>query len=384
MTDRNSDPDRALGPEWDALELLCTGRADELPEALAGVLGRPDLSWGELIEQALRHQMLALLSFHVLALSDEHGLRVPGRVANHLAEVLDLNRWRLQVFRHEAARVADALRDLGVPFVGTKGITFESTIYGGQGTRTLKDIDFMIAPDAREAVSAALERLGYQPGDYDQATGTIVPLARRQELIYALNPDHLPRHARLATEPGVRYLYVDFANSLTWSKSRYEVPVDEALRHTVDLPLAGVPSGTLPSFRPDFQFLFTVLHLFREAWHEQWLELEVDVSLMKFGDVIRLFSAHRAELGQGRLADLLDGFGVAEPVAWVLEHTDRTFGTAMVAELGLDGRVDESWLGQAGPSYGQDRRWEGTMRARLWAKDRQRLFRVSDPAPTQS
>jgi hypothetical protein len=367
-------PDLSLGPEWAALEVLTVGDAAASARAIPVLLQHAEFHWGELLEQALRHQMLPLVAREVLELAESVGVRVPGRVAQHLAEVLETNRWRLTVFRREAARIGAALRARGIPFVGTKGITFESTIYRGAGVRMLKDLDFMIAPMEREPVFQLLAELGYRPGNYDRLTGAIVPLPRKMEVTYALNPDHLPRHARLAPDPVVPYLYVDFANSLTWSRSPYEVPVEEALRHRVELPLAGCDSETLPAFRTDYQFLFTVLHLFREAWMEQWLEQELDVSLMKFGDIIRLFRTHAEELSGGRYAALLDSLGVAEPVAWVLEHTDRTFGTGMIAALGLGGRVSDKWLATAHPSSGQEREWRGSMRERLWARNREVLF----------
>jgi hypothetical protein len=379
MSDRTTDLDLAFGPEWTALELLCIGRADDRPELVARLLAAPELRWGELLEQALRHQLLPMLALHALELSEQSQVRIPGRIAQHLSEVLEANRWRMCVFRREAARIVEALRALGVRFVATKGISFESTIYRGKGIRMMKDLDFMIGPDDRETVAEALKRLDYRPGNYDRASGSIVPHPRRQHMIYTLNPDHLPRHVRLADDPCVPFLYVDFANSLTWTRSAYDLPVEEALRHQVELPLPGLAGATIPCFTPDFQFLFTVLHLFREAWLEQWVELELDVSLMKFGDVIRLFETCKAELSDGGFTALLETHGMVEPVAWVLEHTDRTFGTGMVGQLGLGGRVDENWLASAHPSYGKERQWRGTMRERLWARDRSVLFNSSRP-----
>src|SRR5438094_299414 len=119
----------ALGPEWAALEALCTGAAETNPDHLASLLGRDDLAWGELLEQALRHQLLPMLALHALEASGRAGLAIPGRVAHHLGQVLDLNRWQLEVYRREAVRVADALDAETIPVVATKGITFDSTIY---------------------------------------------------------------------------------------------------------------------------------------------------------------------------------------------------------------------------------------------------------------
>ncbi len=42
-------------------------------------------------------------------------------------------------------------------------MTFESTLYGGLGTRHMNDIDFMIAPRDREAVMSVMQELGFRP-----------------------------------------------------------------------------------------------------------------------------------------------------------------------------------------------------------------------------
>jgi len=389
MTDLGrADEAAAFGPEWALLERLCVGPEEgdtddrSMEDEIAEIAMSGHLDWGILLEQALRHQMLAMLAYHGLR-ARRPGFEIPGRVENHLIMSLEANRWRLQVFREEAARITLALDRAGVPFVATKGMTFESTLYRGRGVRTLKDMDLMIREADREATAEALRELGYTPGVFSWASRSIEPHPRKEHMNYVLNPDHLPRHARICDEPTVPYLYVDVANSLTWSKSPYEVSVEEALESRCRIELPGregsEPVGELPAFAPPFQFLFTVLHLFREAWLEQWVALELDVSLMKFGDVIRLFARDRDELVDGRFAELLEAKGVVEPVAWVLEHMDRTFGTRTAEAIGIAGRLDEDWLRAAHPSYGQDRRWRGTMRERLWAKDREQLFERSAP-----
>ena len=63
-----------------------------------------------------------------------------------------------------------------------------------------------------------------------------------------------------------------------------------------------------------------------------------------------------------------------EPVAWVLEHLDRTFGTTIVREINLQNRVTEEYLNSARASGGKLRHWKGTMRERLHSKDRSNLF----------
>ncbi len=377
---RRRSPDLSLGVEWAILERLCLGVGDAEDEAgFDALLESPRLDWGELLIQALRHQMVPMLALHALA--GRTAAAVPFYVADHLASALALNRRRLGLYRREAARICEALVARGVPFVATKGITFESTLYGGRGARMLKDIDFMIPPERRDEVKGILARLGYTPGVYDWGSDRIEPHPRRDLMRYLLNPDHLPRVARRLDDPCVRYVYADVANSLTWANSPYAVPVAAALASARRQSIPETPSVELPCFAPDYQFLFTVLHLFREAWLDNWMDYGIDVSLMKFGDVIRLFEAHRAELCRPEFVGLLEAHRVVEPVLWVLEHLDRTFGTATVAALGLAGHIEEDWLAAAHPARGRERRWTGDMRQRLHHQRRGELFVERETAP---
>ena len=142
------------GPEWIVLEKLARGSssADDRVE-LDELLRLDSLSWGELFEQSLRHQLLPALA-HSVVTSDVR-FDVPFLIAWHLESELELNRFRIDVFRREAARVSRALTAAGIGFVATKGICFESTLYEGQGTRHIKDVDFMIVGLAAAALQGA-------------------------------------------------------------------------------------------------------------------------------------------------------------------------------------------------------------------------------------
>lgn len=370
-------PDFAMGPEWVILELLC--RELETPEEhelLVQALEDPALSWGELIEQALRQKMLPMVAYHLA--SEQHGERMPKPIRRHLESVLDVNRHGIDLLRRESARISDALAGRGVRAVGTKGICFESTLYAGTGARPLLDIDFMIEPKDRETVIATMESLGYETGLFDWPAGSVKPLSRRDIITHRLNPDHIPNFARATGDPVIRYLYVDFANSLTWASSPYDVPVGEALESRIFQPLPGVDGAQLPCFSAEFQFLFTALHLFREAWFERWLASDQDVNLMKFGDLIRLWRRDHQILVSGGLVERLEGYGIVGPTVWVLEHLDRTLHTALVPALHLQGRVTEEWLSSAYASSGTLQRWDGTMRERLQSKKRRLLFRGTE------
>lgn len=356
-------PDRSLGAEWTVLELLARGIADEQErQTVREMLLADSFHWGELLEQALRHKMLPMLAYCVT--SADLRFDIPLTIYQHLESALSWNRYQIELYRRETARVAQELAGGGIPFVVTKGIAFESTLYGGLGTRSMNDIDFMIAPRDREAAMGVLQGLGYRQF-FEWAKDP-----RREEISSRLNPDHLPKLARGSDEPGTRFINLDVANSLTWTKSPFDVPVEQALKDPVEQPVPGLPGVSLPCFHPVYQFLFTVLHLFREAWLQKFVDFGIDVGLMKFGDVIRLIDRDRAELITGDLLSILESHNLAHPVAWVLRRLDETFQTQTLKMLGLGDYGDEELLASQMQSGAYVRASGQPMRERLHSKTR--------------
>jgi hypothetical protein len=370
--------DRAdLGLEWTALELVCAGIATpERERQLGSLLLAPDLDWGELLDRALRHRMLTLLAYHVVA---SHLDKVPIRVGEHLRLVLRMNRHRRGLWYREAGRIVAALWDRGMTVAVRKGLCLESTVYEGEGSRWIGDIDLFVRPGDGVSVLAALGDLGFELGYVDWRTDEVTPFDRRQLLQYRVSPDHLPTCSRLLDDPLLPAIEVDFACSLTWTNAPYQVPPELVLDGLAVRPVPGQDGVLLPLMTPSFQLIDTALHLFKEAWFDAWLDLEQDVDLLKFGDVIRLWAAHRDALLLGGFRETLDRLGVVEPVAWVLEHMDRTFGTDATAALSLSGAVSGKWLASAFAGGGQLRTWAGDMRHRLQRRDRRSLFAACDP-----
>jgi hypothetical protein len=360
-------PDRSLGPEWTILELLARGIVnDSERQMVRALLVAETLNWGELLEQALRHKMVPMLAHHII--SNDLRFDVPTSIYLHLESALEWNRFQIEVYRREAVGVAQALAGRGIHFVVTKGIAFESTLYVGLGTRFMNDVDFMIAPRDRDLVLSVMTELGFRTF-FNYAKD-----ARREEISSRLNPDHLPKLARTVDEPGIKSIQIDVANSLTWAKSPFDVSVEEALADRREQPVPGLSGVTLPCFRPNYQFLFTVLHLFREAWLQKFVEFGSDVGLMKFGDVIRLIDRDRKELTDGELLRIMETHNVTDPIAWVLRRTDETFHTGTLEVLGLEERGDEQLLASQMQSKGYVNALGTSMRERLQSKSRGSLL----------
>ena len=134
---------------------------------------------------------------------------------------------------------------------------------------------------------------------------------------------------------------------------------------------------SIPCFLPKYQFLFTVLHLFREAWLQKFVDLGTDVGLMKFGDVIRLIDQNRNELTDGELLRTMETHSVTDAVAWVLRHLDETFQTSTLELLALEKHGDEELLASQMQSSAYVSASGQPMRERLQSKARGSLRPVA-------
>ena len=358
-----------IGPEWRLLELIARGDADARRERIGELLASPAFHWGELLEQALRHKLLPMVASELLVRAD--AARIPRMVGVQLRDALRLNQYRMSVFRREAGALAADFERAGLRVACTKGMAIEHSVYGGRGARWMADVDFLIDPSDRGAVTAVLDARGDAIGFEAWETGAAQPLPREEMLGHQLNPDHLPARVHPTRDPLVPYVGFDFAFSFTWARSEWSVPVTPALqRRQIEL----VEGVAIPLLAPFDHFLFIVLHLFREAWIEKWVELEQDVNLIKFADVLRFWRAYQPSLATADSRERIAELGIAMPVAWVLSHLDRLFGTAVSAEFGLDASATHEWLASAGATRGKQRSWSGDMRARLISRHRGELF----------
>ncbi|GAA4294340.1 hypothetical protein GCM10023086_06360 [Streptomyces venetus] len=348
---------------WRLLGHVCTADLDPRAAAAAAELLSGPLDVDELISQAARHALLPALAAHVIEV--ERTDLFPLELRRHLIDSLYWNRHKTALATAEALRIGAAADASGMSLACTKGVVCQFTTYGGRGVRAFGDIDLMAHPDDREKVAALLGDLGYSGAvTYDHKAGRVVELGRADKALYRLHRDHLPHFLRVTEGESIPFHVVDVAFSLTWQTSGWQLPMDEVLADLEQVAVPG-PSGgdVLPALAVPYDFLFLVLHLFREAWFQRTI-LKKNVRLGQFADICRFWwlrgRDHAAEISR-----LVAAHGLQPPIAWVCHHTDAVFGSALVAELGLDGYVAEDWVNSAGATDGSGLAWRGSMRDRL-------------------
>ncbi|MFJ9623193.1 nucleotidyltransferase family protein [Streptomyces sp. NPDC101181] len=326
---------------WEVLLAIASFRArSDGHDRVQALLATPSFDFEELIGKAMRHRMLAALANFL----EVHNLReaVPHRLLRQLDVQRNVGRHRAALLTEEARRIGAALRDADVTGAWTKGVVAHHALYGRSGARIFDDIDLMIHPRHREAVDEVLTTAcGYsRNSSYDVPSGTLVPRSKAALRVYRLSPDHLPHYRRLNSDPVLPCISVDVANSLTWHTSSWQLSMEDVFAELRSVETG--PGAHLDALMPHYAFLFTCLHLFREGWLTRGSSTK-QLALSQFGDVVtewhQLRPAERTAVHH-----LIKRFGLAQPMAWVVAHTDALFGSGITAELDLESEATSDWL----------------------------------------
>jgi Uncharacterised nucleotidyltransferase len=340
--------------EWRFLERACRASARESAAELDHLLTVGDLDILALVGYAAHHKLLPLLA----SLLNMTSSPVLHPLLANLVPLHAANSHKARLLSTTTSALCRQLAAAGVQAAVTKGLVLHHSLYEADGTRYFTDVDLMIRPSDVVVATRVLAECGYQVGRYSRRDCIIIPLEPAELLVYKLSPDHLPKSTLLLNDPFVPAVTIDIAFSLTWASSPWNVPVEDALadRHTIV-----ADTGELPALRDEFHFLFLILHLFREAWHEASMN---KINLAQFRD-IRAFAATLQPTAMRTAGELVREYQLDEPVGWVLGHLDRLFGEPSIAEQICQTQPDDSWLQTTSLRGGGLGTWAGDMRERL-------------------
>lgn len=358
--------------------LLSLAMADEKypKEQLMGFL--EGINWGSLIELSIRHKMLPTLAFHLHQYY--HELTELGLMKYHIANFFvrnhGINVQKKKITLELSERIFYRFEQERIPIVMNKGLVLEKQIHYGDCRRHLgSDIDFMIHPEHREQTFNTLKDMGFSIGKYDIATGKIIEHTRQESLIYKFSPDHLIRFTTLTDELTCRHMDLDFANNLSWHNSQYVIPMEDALKEieTITVNFQN-REYQIRKFNDHFEFIFVLMHLYREAWfYKKDIQIEEDVNIKKFFDVIQYLKQRKDVIFSESFLMLLEKYNILKPFKWVIIHTDFVFGTNFSTEIDTSD-IDEAYLNSAFESQGKTRLWKGNMTERLFSENRKGLF----------
>ena len=366
--------DEKLSKEWLILEQCALLLDPNTPkEPLVELLSEGSVDWGNLIQQALRHNILPFIAY-ILG-SNNLMKNVPHEFQELFCTALSVNRHVYTMGYRELARIVEAFDQQSLLFAITKGYTFDSTIYRSTRARKTNDIDILLLPTDKKKAFEILKSLGYKEGHFDAVSSSIVDTPQEMMKLYALSAEFAPEFVTHLSDPIVQSMCVDITCSLTWLNSPFTIAVADALQERRRLPIPGHEHINMPCLNLEYQMIYTALHLFKEAWVEMYgIRDGNNVNLAKFMDILYLCMHHKESIRNSNLKALLIKHDITLPVLWVFKHTDRVFDLQLCEEFGFAEALPESWLSSWQTSSYQTSYWKGTMRERLQRKDRTTLF----------
>lgn len=337
-----------------------------------------DINWGSLIEISIQHKMLPTVGYHLYHHHEKlkKNRYVKFHLGNFFIRNYNINRLKKQTALRLSKGIVDRFEQEEMQIVMNKGLTLENFIHRGDCRRHLgSDIDFMIKPEDRLRAQDILLDMGFKMGTYNVGKRAIEEHSRQNMLIYRLSPDHLPRFTTKTNELICEYVDIDFANSFTWHNSNFHIPLADAFMEIekVDIDFEG-EKYVVPKLGLYYEFIFVILHLYREAWfYKRDITIGQDVNIKKFFDVIQYIKKYEDIIFSDNFMSFLDRYDVAKPFKWVILHTDNVFNTKYSENMNTQD-INDEYLNSACESTGNLKRWEGNMRDRLFSNDRESLF----------
>lgn len=338
--------------EWRFILYMCAHNKLECIEELKQQA--PLLDLRRLVALSAGQRLLPLISLLIGSIGSE----LPRGLEHEALHILPLSRYRSEIAGEEAARICRLLTAAGLPVAVTKGVSLAHRCYV-DGTRWFNDVDLMLRP--RDAVSAVrvLDAAELPVGIVDDATEIPSKLPRADQVIYAMSPDHLPRRILSVNKAGLSAVALDIALSMTWHRSKWTIDIDPFFEQLERVPLAdGVTS--IPCLPLHAEFMFLVLHLFREAWFERSSR---SVACGQFRDLVMVWEC-LDEVQRSLVSELIRACDLTRPIQWTLAHTEQLLNVSFT-ELELP-PAHPDWLSSSVGRGDTQARWSGDMNRHLY------------------
>src|SRR5574340_271177 len=231
-----------------------------LAETVLAVLSSPKprqaaAQLGRFRERDWQHTMF-WLDASGLALPLGHALRessaeavLPGSVASRLRRNCSDNARRTEAMRQEFASVNRALQEAWIRSAALKGFTLVPEYCADAALRLQVDLDYLVAPDQRDAAAEVARRLGYE-----------CVSRTPYEIRFTTRPGTLPEHADVYQPPASKTL--EFHLRLVERPEMRLVSPDDVLERAQVKMCAGMPVRVLHA---EDQFLHKALHVFQHV-----------------------------------------------------------------------------------------------------------------------
>ena len=371
----NYNLDKKYGPEWAILFSVASMLKDD--KIIEDILSSYQIDWGKLLTQAMNHKIAPMLCWKFIRSETLFNL-LPPFTNQYFKMIYDVNRLKVQIFKKEAIRITEIMKQRNIPCVLTKGILLDNELYSNEGYRFLSDIDFIASANDKQTICATLNDIGYTAGTINWRTHEIInwksnDIEHYEKDGYYWDNTKISEHVKLIDEMAINFISLGFCTELSWETAGFYVSPDEALtsRITADI---GLNDAGVPSLNPVYHFIYIILHLYKHAWVTDTAKWNNDVNLVKFADVYHFYQKHKKILND-ELLETIELYDIMQPITWTLYHVDDCFGSNTLQELGLVNFLDRDKINCSLDKNGNLIYFEGNMMDRLESTNRCNLIK---------
>lgn len=294
--------------------------------------------WGELIQQAQAHRVIALLADRCAELPT-----VPRLTAGLLFALDAYARADDNLRREEYASTLRALSDAGIRAVTLKGFPLSHLVYARPHHRSYKDLDILVAEADLDGATEVLGAAGFVQAEFNPRTRSLEPFSAARIAGYRHELQHLAEFSKLSPANG-RCLSVDVHFRFSTVFDHYRLDAEEVYRRAER-------DETYGWWRP--QPVDIVGQLGYHAWWDTQSISNIlnlmDLRLSHFNDIFRVIRHWGLDCGQ--ILDRAAAIGAYETSTWALAITESLFGALPGADrldralaADLDARVADRWL----------------------------------------
>ena len=242
-------------------------------EVIEGLL-TGGISWQEIIRIASKNKTLNLMYYNLQML----GLAkyIPKYIVSLLDDANNCNYLRNETKLNELSKIQQCAIQKGIIVAPVKGGYLIDNLYKNRMIRKTNDIDLLIKREDIRLVEQIMFENGYEYGEWDRLTNTVVKPDATKRMLYKTKMYNLLPFVKVDDSIPNRTVIFDCSFALDFTLDTK--PVCEMLTNA-----KRTTNGY--ELQPEHLFVHMCCHHYREASNVAWFLIGKDLNLIKFCDV---------------------------------------------------------------------------------------------------
>lgn len=344
--------------------------AIEVPEDMGMELKRiitEPIDWSDVIFQMITHRTINMFYYN---------LKKFGLFETLEKELQRLLETQCQVFSERNSyyltELATILKEfeknrLIVPIL--KGNLLASLVYPAIETRIFNDLDLIVKLDDIDAVTKALENIGFLQGHYDEDNNVIIEATRKEKLLQQVASHELQEFQKISENRFAKLVQVDVNHNILWKGTcPYKVDTRDLIERALPIEINNAKGYMLDYIDNIIQLC---CHLYKEATLMIWITDLRDLKIYKFADIYMYIKRFYAQIDWKLLVERVKGYHLEKVIYYNFHYLEMMFGEIIPIDVMVELRPEDlTFLDEYGIENKEPSKWEFDFFNRLFDTNR--------------